>query len=264
MRVGVITGTGTYSLEVGGKVEEEQIRTPFGEARIFLHRKGKIEVAYIPRHGPHHEFLPHQINHRANIWALKELGVKFVVATTVCGVVDAKVPLARLILFDDLYFPDNRLGDGSPCTFFLKPAEPGRGHYIFSSPFSPSLREKLRLTIESLGLEYEPEGTYGHVFSPRFSSRTEVKQWAMLGVKAVSQTAGPEAVLCGELEIPYALMGFGVDYCQGVVPEPTPAEELKANIEKSREVFNKVINTLLEREDLEEVRFDHGFVYRFD
>jgi len=264
MRVGVITGTGTYELPFLRLLERRRVVTPFGEVAVNLGEHSGKEVVHIPRHGPNHEYLPHQINHRANIWAMRELGVKFVLATTVCGVVDPRIPLGRLILFDDLYFPENRLGDGSPCTFFLRPSDPARGHYIFSSPFSKSLREKVRASLDSLGLEYEPEGTYGHVFSPRFSSKAEVRQWAMLGVKAVSQTAGPEAVLCGELEIPYALLGFGVDYCNGVVPEPTPVEELEANLERSREVFAKAIKALLEREDLDEVAFDSGVVFRFE
>ena len=264
MRVGIITGTGTYELPFLERMERRRIVTPFGEVTVNVGERAGKEVVHIPRHGPNHEYLPHQINYRANIWAMKEMGVKFVLATTVCGVVDPSVPLARLILFDDLYYPDNRLGDGTPCTFFLRPADPERGHYIFSQPFSQSLRERVKATLDSLGLEYEPEGTYGHVFSPRFSSKTEVKQWAMLGVKAVSQTAGPEAVLCGELEIPYALLGFGVDYCNGVVPEPTPVEELEANLGRSREVFAKVIGALLERDDLDGVTFDNGVVFRFE
>ncbi|HIE09315.1 MAG TPA: phosphorylase [Armatimonadetes bacterium] len=264
MRVGIITGTGTYELHFLESVGQKRVVTPFGEVTVNIGFHAGKEVVHLPRHGPNHEYLPHQINHRANIWAMREMGVKFVFATTVCGVVDPKVPLAKPILFDDLYFPDNRLGDGSPCTFFLRPADPERGHYIFSRPFSESLRERVKGAMESIGLEFEPEGVYGHVFSPRFSSRAEVRQWAMLGVKAISQTAGPEAVLCGELEIPYALLGFGVDYCNGVVPEPTPVEELEANLKRSKEVFSEVIRALLEREDLKDVTFDSGFVFRFE
>lgn len=264
MRVGIITGTGTYELPFLSAVERRRVVTPFGEVAVNFGEHAGKEVVHIPRHGPNHEYLPHQINYRANIWAMREMKVRFVLATTVCGVVDPKVPLRRPIVFDDLYFPENRLGDGSPCTFFLRPADPERGHYIFSTPFSQSLREKVKATLESLGLEYEPEGVYGHVFSPRFSSRAEVRHWAMMGVKAISQTAGPEAVLCGELEIPYALLGFGVDYANGVVPQPTPIEELRANLERSREVFAKVLGALLERDDLEEVSFDSGTVFRFE
>ena len=264
MRVGIITGTGTYELPFLEVAERRRVVTPFGEVTVNIGEHAGKEVVHIPRHGPRHEYLPHQINHRANIWAMREMGVKFVFATTVCGVVDPNVPLGRPILFDDLFFPENRLGDGSPCTFFLQPADPRRGHYIFSRPFSQSLRERIGATLEALGLEYEPEGVYGHVFSPRFSSRAEVRLLSMLGVKAISQTAGPEAVLCGELEIPYALLGFGVDYANGVVPEPTPVEELEANLGRSKGVFSEVIRALLERDDLDGVSFDSGTVFRFE
>lgn len=264
MRVGIITGTGTYSLPFLKSLRQKRVVTPFGEAMVSLGDHAGKEVIHLARHGINHEYLPHQINYRANIWAMRKLGVKFVLATTVCGVLDPKVPLGKPILFDDLYFPENRLGDGTPCTLFLQPAHPERGHYIFSLPFSQTLRERIRKTLDSLGLEYEPEGVYGHVFSPRFSSRAEVRQWTMVGVKAVSQTAGPEAVLCGELEIPYALLGFGVDYGNGVMLEPTPVEELEENLERSKGVFSKVIEAFLERDDLEGVSFDNGVVFRFE
>jgi purine nucleoside phosphorylase len=96
------------------------------------------------------------------------------------------------------------------------------------------------------GVEHRPAGTYGHVDGPRFNTPTEIAQLAACGVTAVSQTGGPETVLCGELELPYALMGFVTDYANEVVPgEPTPVATLTELMARSPETFGAVLRGAL-------------------
>src|SRR5204863_6240352 len=124
-----------------------------------------------------------------------------------------------IVVFDDLHFSSNRLPDGSLCTFFLAPGDDERGHWILQGgPFSAEIRAALLRTAPDRGYAALDGGAYGHVDGPRFNTPTEIAQLAACGVVAVSQTAGPETVLCGELELPFALIGFVTDYANEVVP----------------------------------------------
>ena len=179
-----------------------------------------------------------------------------------CGVIDPAIPLGRGILFDDLLFPDNRLPDGSPCTFFDTPSDPQRGHLIAPSPFSASLRERVSRAAQGVDIGLHEGGTYAYSLGPRFNAKPEIASFAACGATAVSQTAGPEAVLAAELEIPYCLLGFGVDYANGVASVPTSADEIGRNVGLSVAAFSAVLRAVAET--YEPVAFDTGFIYRMD
>jgi 5'-methylthioadenosine phosphorylase len=187
------------------------------------------------------------VTHRANVWALKELGVSQVIGCTACGAVDSSLTLGSLVVFDDLHFSANRLPDGSLCTFFSQPGDPARGHWILhGGPYSEDLRSALAQAASAAGHLVRDGGTYGHVDGPRFNTPAEIAQLAGCGVIAVSQTGGPETVLCGELELPYALVGFVTDYANEVKPgETTPVQELIALMGQSASVFADVLGGAL-------------------
>jgi purine nucleoside phosphorylase len=262
MRVGVLTGTGTYALEDGGAAPE-RVETLYGDALVTRGAMGGVEVLHISRHEEGHQRLSNQVSHRANIHALKEMGADGVVAVTVCGAVDPTVPLGSLIVFDDLHFLANRLADGSLCTFHDTPGARGRGHWIFGSPFSGGLRRVLIEACIDAGVPARDGGCYGHVDGPRFNTRAEIRSLAAAGVTAVSQTAGPETVLCGEAELPYALLGYATDYANGVSEQPTPVEELLRLIGASKDVFRSVLEHGLLKVSGAEIS-PRGVMYRFD
>ena len=241
MAVGVITGSGTYSLAGLGEAGPEELATPFGPAWVSRADVDGIEVLHIARHRAGHALLSHQVTHRANVWALRELGASAVLAVTVCGAVDPGVALGSLIVFDDLHFLANRLADGSACTLHVAPGAPGRAHWICEAPFSEPLRGALRQAAREAGVPARDGGCYGHVDGPRFNTRAEIRTLAQAGVSAVSQTAGPEAVLCGEAAIPYALLGYATDYANGVAEQPTPVAELERLIGASSATFASVL-----------------------
>jgi 5'-methylthioadenosine phosphorylase len=172
-----------------------------------------------------------------------------VIGCTACGAVDPTIELGSLIIFDDLHFISNRLPDGSICTFFTEPGDPRRGHWILhGGPFSPDVRRALVEGAAEAGRAARDGGTYGHVDGPRFNTPTEIAQLAACGVTAVSQTAGPETVLCGELELPFALIGFATDYANEVKPgDPTPVATLIELMGRSTEVFADVLRLALPR-----------------
>ena len=113
------------------------------------------------------------------------------------------------------------------------------------------------------GVPARDGGCYGHVDGPRFNTRAEIRSLALAGVSAVSQTAGPETVLCGEAELPYALLGYATDYANGVQEEPTPVAELLRLIEASKDVFARVLEAAVPRL-AGRTPTSPGTVYRFD
>jgi purine nucleoside phosphorylase len=243
MAIGVITGSGTHALPGFEPGQVQTADTPFGSVDVARGKLRGAELLHISRHGPGHTRLSNQIPHRANIWALHALGAQAVIGCSVCGAVDRALELGSLVVFDDLHFISNRLSDGSLCSFFLEPGDRDRGHWILhGGPFSEEVRAALVAAAADSGHGAREVGTYGHVDGPRFNTPTEIAQLAACGVTAVSQTAGPEVVLCGELELPYGLVGFMTDYANEVVPgEPTPVPMLIELMGASPAVFADVV-----------------------
>jgi purine nucleoside phosphorylase len=262
MKVGVLTGTGTYALDDSG-APPDRIETRYGAALVTRGEVSGVEVLHISRHEEGHRRLSNHVAHRANIAALAQLGAECVVAVTVCGAVDPTVPLGSLIVFDDIHFLANRLADGTVCTFHDTAGQARRGHWIFESPFSEGLRRVLIEGCVEARVPPRDGGCYGHVDGPRFNTRAEIRSLAAAGVTAVSQTAGPETVLCGEAELPYALLGYATDYANGVSEEATPVEELLRLIGASKDVFRSVLGHVLPKVAAAEIS-PPGVMYSFD
>lgn len=252
--IAYITGSGFYEKEgfVG-----EVFDTRFGAVSLLKGEAAGAPCIILPRHGKGHHYLPHQINHRANLLALKQAEATAIVSLSVCGITNPAWGLAKPIVASDLFFPDNRLGDGQICTLFHEPGEPGRGHLLASTLFNSELSQALASGFQSQPLE----GIYGYVPGPRFNTKSEIRALQQLDISFISQTCGPEAVLANELELPYALAGFGIDYANGVVDTPTPVELLNENLTKSKHAFDALIEAL--QEPKEGFAFQN-FVYRFD
>jgi purine nucleoside phosphorylase len=265
MPIAIITGSGNHALPGFESAESPVCDTPFGSVEVSSGHFAGAEVLHISRHGAGHVRLSNQVTHRANVWALRELGATAVIACTACGATDPGLQLGSLVVFDDLHFPSNRMPDGSLATFFLEAGNHARGHWILhGGPFSAEIRTALLAATGETGHAARDGGAYGYVDGPRFNTPVEIAQLAACGVVAVSQTAGPEAVLCGELELPYALIGFVTDYANEVRPgEPTPVTELIRLLGASAGVFADVLEAAVTRLAVEPVRAA-GTVYRFD
>src|SRR4051795_1707861 len=261
MPIGIITGSGTYALPGFDGSEPEMFPTPWGDALVSRGTFAGAEVLHVSRHGAGHPRLSNHVTHRANIAALKALGASGVLAVTVCGAVDPETTLGSLVCFDDLHFLANRLPDGSLCTFFTEAGAPERGHWIYEGPFAADLRGALLEGAAAAGVAVRDGGCYGHVDGPRFNTRAEIRSLAAAGVTAVSQTAGPETVLSGEAELPYALLGFLTDYANGVKDEATPVETLVEMMAASAEAFATVLRAALPRAAGAAAP---GVVYRFE
>ena len=262
-RVGIITGSGTYALPDFVDPAPHDLDTPFGATLVTEGVWADQIVLHVSRHGEGHARLSNHVNHRANVWALSELSADCVIGCTACGAVDPDQPLGGLIVFDELHFLANRLPDGSLCTLFTAPGDPARGHWIIGPPYSHPLRDVLVAGAAEADVPARDGGCYGHVDGPRFNTRTEIAALRAAGVTAVSQTGGPEAVLCGEAALPYALMGYATDYANGVAAEPTSVEELIRLMGESTGTFASVLLAALPRLDAAELS-PPGVVYRFE
>ena len=249
MAVGIITGSGTYALPGFDQGEAVSVETRWGAVDLTRGEYAGVEALHVSRHGPGHVRLSSSVNHRANIWALKELGATAVIGCTACGAVDPTLELGSLVVFDDLHFIANRLPDGSICTFFDEPGDPARAHWILhGGPYSDGVREAVLAAAREAGHAVRDGGVYGHVDGPRFNTPTEIAQLAAAGVSVVSQTGGPETVLCGELALPFALVGFVTDYANEVLPgEPTPVTTLIELMGRSPAIFADVLAGALPR-----------------
>ena len=263
MPIAIITGSGTYSLPGFESAESEVVSTEWGEAAVSRGTFAGADVLHVSRHGEGHRRLSNLVTHRANIAALAELGAEAVIAVTVCGAADPSVELGSLACFDDLYFLANRLGDGELCTFYSEPGDRRRGHWIFEGPFSEPLRQALLDGAREAGIAVRDGGVYGHVDGPRFNTRAEIRGLAACGVTHVSQTGGPEAVLCGEAELPYALLGYATDYANGVTEEATPVQTLLDMMAASTSTFAPVLERAVPRAAGADLA-PTGTVYRFE
>lgn len=242
MAIGIITGSGTYAMPGFEATAPEPVVTRFGTVPVTSGTLAGVDVLHVSRHREGHALLSSAVTHQANISALRDAGADAILAVTVCGAADPDLELGSLIVFDDLFFLQNRLPDGSICTLHTEPGEPGRGHWIFDGPFSPELRAVLLEGARASGQPVVDGGCYGHVDGPRFNTKAELRMLMACGVTAVSQTAGPETVLAGEAKLPYALLGYATDYANGVKPdEPTPLEELVRLVGASTEAFVKAL-----------------------
>jgi 5'-methylthioadenosine phosphorylase len=241
VKVGIVTGSGTYALPGFEDPRRRTVQTRFGAVEVTEGAWAGAEVVHVSRHGAGHVRLSSGVQHQANVLALAGAGADAVLAVTVCGSLDPQLELGSLVVFDDLHFPANRLPDGALCTLWTETGMPGRGHWIFDRPFSEPLRAALLAGAHEAGIPVRDGGCYGHVDGPRFNTRTEIRQLQQAGVTTVSQTAGPETVLCGEAELPYALLGYATDYANGVPERPTPVETLVEMIGRSGEVLATVL-----------------------
>lgn len=199
--IGIIGGTGLTSLENLTISGRRIVKTPFGEPSgpVTFGRLGGVTVAFLARHGYSHTIPPHRVNYRANIWALKEVGVESLIAVNAVGGIDPAMGPGRLVIPDQLV--DYTWGRGH--TFF----EDGLDdvvHIDFTEPYCEDLRRRLLRAGRVAGIDLHPRGTYAATQGPRLESAAEVDRLERDGCHIVGMTGMPEAALARELEVCYA------------------------------------------------------------
>ncbi|HEY2574123.1 MAG TPA: S-methyl-5'-thioadenosine phosphorylase [Verrucomicrobiaceae bacterium] len=206
--IGIIGGTGLYDIEGFVDREEISLDTPFGDPsdKILSGFLAGRRVCFLPRHGKGHRLLPSEINHRANIHALRSLGVRFVICVTAVGSLKEKYH-PRDILLPDQFF--DRTSRREHHTFF------GRGivgHVAFAEPISAPLRKLLAGEARAAGATVHDGGTYVCMDGPAFSTRAESNANRQLGFDVIGMTNLPEAKLAREAEMALATLAMVTDY----------------------------------------------------
>lgn len=240
MRIGVIGGSGLYQMEGLEDVREVRVTTPFGDPSdaIVLGTLNGVEMAFLPRHGRGHRFNPSEVPYRANIFALKTLGVEWIVSVSAVGSLRKKVVPGDVVVIDQ--FIDRTFK--RPHTFF----EGGIvAHVSFGDPVCPTLRKMLLSAAKSVTERVHDGGTYICMEGPAFSTRAESELYRAWGAKVIGMTNLTEAKLAREAEISYATLAMATDYdCWHPDHDAVTVEQvvavLQANVATAKKILAAV------------------------
>src|SRR6202795_5265676 len=243
--IGVIVGSGLYQMEGLRDTTEQEIDTPFGSPSDVLvggQLNGR-QIYFLPRHGRGHRLLPHELNHRANIYALRSLNVRWIIAVTAVGSLQEKYA-PRDILLPSQFF--DRTSRRTEHTFF---GDGIAAHVSFAEPISTNLRPILAGSVRESGVRVHNGGTYVNMDGPAFSTRAESELNRRMGFDIIGMTNLPEAKLAREAEISLASINFVTDYdCWKIEDEPVSAQtvigHLVANADAARKILPGVIEEI--------------------
>jgi 5'-methylthioadenosine phosphorylase len=233
--IGIIGGSGVYDPKIFEECREVKIFTPFGEPSdlISLGRyEGKI-IAFIPRHGRNHTIPPHRVNYRANLWALKSLGVKRVIASSAVGSLRDDYAPGNFVIPDQFIDRTKKRLDtfytgGQIC------------HISAADPFCPQLREFFTEYAKKLGFDVKEAGTYVCIEGPRFSTRAESSLFRMWNADIIGMTLYPECILAKEAELCYVSIAMVTDY-DVWAEKPVSTKEILKTLRKNVKSFKKLI-----------------------
>ena len=236
--IGIIGGSGLYNMEAVRDATEHKLDTPFGPPSDVL-IGGKVsgrQVYFLPRHGRGHRLLPHELNHRANIYALRALNVRWVICVTAVGSLQEKYAPRDVLLPSQFY---DRTSQRRTHTFF---GEGIAAHISFAEPISTNLRRILAQSAGSLGITVHDGGTYVNMDGPAFSTRAESELNRKHGFDVIGMTNLPEAKLAREAEIALATMAMITDYdCWKEEEEPVSAQTVFGHLTANAEAAKKIL-----------------------
>ena len=241
--VAVIGGTGLESYPGLVVTGEMRSTTVFGEpsAPLVMGEIGGRSVAFLSRHGPDHDVAPHRVNYRANIRALRDVGVQRIFAVAAVGGIAPGLEPGAIVIPDQLIdYTVSRIS-----TFF----EEGRVvHVDMTHPYTPALRDRLLRAAAEAGVAVHDGGVYGVTEGPRFETPAEIDRMERDGCAVVGMTAMPEAVLARELDMEYAACAVVSNAAAGRGPAGITMEDLYANLARGMEGVRRILAAALEAE----------------
>jgi 5'-methylthioadenosine phosphorylase len=245
VRIGVIGGSGVYQMEALTDVEEVRISTPFGDPSdaITVGTLAGQRIAFLPRHGVGHRIMPTEVNSRANIYALKSLGVERIISVTACGSMKEEYAPRHVVIPDQIFDHTKERGN---YTFF------GHGlvvHIGLAEPFCLELSRLIYEAVKKTGATVHMGGTFIVIEGPRFSTKGESRIYRRWGVDIIGMTAAPEAALAREAEICYAAMAHVTDYdvwheTEDPVTVAMLIENLMANAALTKKAIQHLVPTI--------------------
>jgi len=242
-KVGIIGGTGLYDMEGMTEVKEVLVKTPFGEPSdaILLGTLEGVGLAFLPRHGKGHHISPTEVPARANIYALKSLGVERIISVNAVGSLKEEIRVLDLVIPDQLIDrTKTRIS-----TFFGSGLV---GHIAFAEPFCPILSQLLFELAQETGIRAHRGGTYVAMEGPQFSTRAESELYRNWGGDVIGMTVLPEAKLAREAEICYASLSLVTDYdCWHDTHESVTPELILANLQRNVETAKRILQLAITR-----------------
>ena len=239
--IAIIGGTGVYDASIMSDIKDIIVSTPYGDVPIKTGSYRSRPLAFMNRHGDSHSLPPHLVNYRANIAALKKIGVKHILATAAVGSLNPAMQPGHFVFVDQfLDFTKYR-----PFTFF-DGGDAGVVHTDMTQPYCAELRDVLSRAARSLRLPSHPVGTYVCTEGPRFETSAEIKMYRLLGGDLVGMTGVPEAPLAREAEICYASVAMVTNFAAGISPTNlTHQEVLDIMRHNSDNIRNMLMQTVL-------------------
>jgi 5'-methylthioadenosine phosphorylase/5'-methylthioinosine phosphorylase len=238
----IIAGTGLYRIDELEILRSETVDTPWGapSAPLVHGRWRGREVVFLARHGDPHRIPPHQVNYRANLWAIKQTGARCVIAVAAVGGIRADMePMALAVPNQIVDYTWGRAG-----TFFEGELERVT-HIDFSWPYSQRLRDRLLAAGETAGLEAIDGGVYGCTQGPRLETAAEIERMARDGCAVVGMTGMPEASLARELELEYAALAVVANWAAGKTAEVITLAGIEANLDEGMRRARRVLGSLV-------------------
>ena len=237
--IGVFGGSGFYSLLEDPT--EIRVDTPYGapSAPVMYGSIGGRSVAFLPRHGTAHQYPPHMINYRANVYAMKQLGVSRIIGPNACGSLQAHVKPGDFVVCDQ--FVDRT--SGRKDTFYDGPSTT---HVSSADPYCPTMRAVAVDKARELGITVHDSGTVVVIQSPRFSTRAESRWFASQGWEVINMTQYPESYLARELEMCYCNISLITDYDAGTAgAEPVTNEEVVRVFGENNEKLKNLLYSMI-------------------
>ena len=245
--IAVIGGTGVYDPGMLAEVSTDTVETPYGSVTYQIGIRSERPVVFIPRHGRQHSIPPHLINYRANIWALKKLGVRQILATTAVGSMNPGMKPGHFVLPDQFIdFTKLRVS-----TFY---EGGGRGvvHVDMTSPYCDNLRHKVSLLAKELDLPVHDGGCYICTEGPRFETAAEIRAYAKMGGDVVGMTGVPEAVLAREAEMCYVTVSMVTNFAAGITTEPLTHKEVLDTMRQNAANIQTLLNQAIQNAEPED------------
>ena len=236
-KIGIVGGTGLYHIEGFTRQKWVKVKTPFGRPSddFLTGRLAGREVVFLPRHGRGHRILPSELNHRANIWALKKLGVQWLISVSAVGSLQEKYQPCDIVVIDQFL---DRTKQSLNHTFF------GRGivaHIAFATPISEELRQILVRTARAARARVHDGGTYVCMEGPAFSTRAESLANHAASHDVIGMTNLGEAKCAREAEIAYATLAMATDYDCWKEDEHVTLDLILANLQRNADTARKIV-----------------------
>ena len=238
IKIGIIGGSGLDNPELLQDFKEIEVDTKYGKPsdKLTVGKLGNAEVVILPRHGKGHKITPTGVNYRANIQALKDQNVDYILATTACGSLREEIGRGDFVILDQFIdFTRHR-----KVTYYeeFPPGGENAKHTAMPDPFSEELRKALIAASKELKLKFHEKGTVVTIEGPRFSTRAESKMFRIWGADVINMSVAPECILANEAQIPYAAVAMSTDY------DSWKSDEKPVTWNEILEIFNQNVDNV--------------------